>query len=117
MLTPARIMRRDATRFTKLRSRRTSRPHVSKAIDTHERPPRGLAAEPSRTVTTVTMAVVSSTTPRATVAIVKSVVCPAGVRTTGIDTMIVPAIGPRIDMTPTRALARPTCEEGTRSGT
>ena len=43
MLIPARIISRDATRWTKLRSLSTSRPQVSNAIDSQGRPPRGLA--------------------------------------------------------------------------
>ncbi len=58
-----RIARREATRNTKLRSRRTSVPQASAAIDHQLRPSRDLGALPSRTRITTLSIVTSSRMP------------------------------------------------------
>ena len=103
--------RRDPRSHTKLRSLRMSRPQAPVAIRSHERPPRATAARPSSTVTTVTMAVVSSRRPSPIVAATKLPV------KSPIEAIATPPMRPRTIITPMRPLARPTCEAGTRSGT
>jgi hypothetical protein len=70
--TPARNIRREITRFTKLFSRRMSVPQADFPIETQDRPFRSRATRPSRTQRSVPTAVANSTRPRAIVGSVKS---------------------------------------------
>src|SRR5664280_562143 len=65
---PIRTKRREPTSQMKLRSRRTSAPHASRATRAHDRPPRLFAARPSRTPTATLSMVTTSIPPSATVA-------------------------------------------------
>ena len=111
MTVAIRTKSREPSSHTKLRSLRMSRPHAPVAIWSHERPSRDTAARPSSTVTTVTIAVVSSRRPRPIVAATKLPV------KSPIDAIATPPMRPSTIITPMRPLASPTCAAGTRSGT
>lgn len=104
------MKKRDATRYTKLRSRRMSVPHASAATAGHLRPPRSFAGRPSSSRKKSESIVANSMTPRAIVGIVKSPMTSPSVA------RAVPITTPRIVNSPTIPLASPTCGAGTRSG-
>ena len=94
------------------RSRSTSVPHVSAAMERQLRPSRGLPGGPLGTKRKVRAARLSSTSPMTTSARPHRFSC-----TPRSSMMSAPPTSPVVRMAPTRPLARPTCGSATRSGT
>jgi hypothetical protein len=86
-------------------------PHVSPATESHDRPSRSFAGRPGSTRSTTAAIVTSSTI--ATTKIAYSILPKITARFTARK----PVTLPRICMSPTIALANPTCLSATRSGT